>query len=113
MMQGLWGVSAVFTGRLWPPAQRRPVKHTETEEAPRVEARDPASSKTIKAEPANVLALPKTNKADQQVAFSCFQDAVAEAIAEGAHKNQKSGLQILGPRKQAESVLKFCVQGEI
>ena len=77
-------------GRLWLPAQRRPVKHTETEKAPRVEARGPASSKTIKAEPANVLALPKTNKADQQVAFSCFQDAVAEAIAEGAHKNQKS-----------------------
>ena len=87
---GRIAVSAIFTGRLWPPAQRRPVKHTETEKAPRVEARGPASSKTIKAEPANVLALPKTNKADQQVAFSCFQDAVAEAIAEGANKNQKS-----------------------
>ena len=88
---GRIAVSAIFTGRLWPPAQKRPAKHTETEKAPRVEARDPASSKTIKAEPANVLALPKTNKADQQVAFSCFQDAVAEAIAEGAHKNQKAG----------------------
>ena len=88
---GRIAVSAIFTWRFWPPAQRRPVKHTETEKAPRVEARDPASSKTIKAEPANVLALPKTNKADQQVAFSCFQDAVAEAIAEGAHQNQKAG----------------------
>ena len=81
---GRIAVFAIFTGRLWPPAQRRPVKYTETEKAPRVEARDPASSKTIKAEPANVLALPKTNKADQQVAFSCFQDAVGHHTAVGS-----------------------------
>ena len=118
---GRIAVSAIFTRRLWPPAQRRPAKHTETEEAPRVEARDPASSKTIKAEPANVLALPKTNKADQQVALSCFQHVVAEVTVEGSHlkllfnaqghsrqdegKNQ-SGEQDLGVGKRHENARK-------
>ena len=44
-----------------------------------------ASSKTNKAEPANVFALPKTNKSEQQVAFSCFHGPGAEPIAEGSH----------------------------
>ena len=33
LRRGRIAVSAIFTGRLWPPAQRRPVKHTETEKA--------------------------------------------------------------------------------
>ena len=33
-------VYAIFTGRLWPPAQRRPVKHAETENGRGVQDRD-------------------------------------------------------------------------
>ena len=33
-------VSAIFTGRLWPPAQRRRVKHAEAEKGRGVQPRD-------------------------------------------------------------------------
>ena len=55
-----------------------------------------ASSKTNKAEPANVSALPKTSRPDQLVAASCFHGPGAEPIAEGSHFKLNAGCMLAG-----------------